>query len=149
MAAETGHAPGRSYVDQNGAPHLNGASFYDANERDIAAMLAQQNLVSTMTASGTITQKTGTIFVTDASPAALTLPTPVAGAQSAGGDDGKSLSIISTTAAQHVVSAAASNGLDGNKTNATFAAAISSSVDLKAFNGNWMIWNSNGSLTLS
>lgn len=35
MAEETGHHPNRSYVDQDGHIHLNGASLFDAAELDL------------------------------------------------------------------------------------------------------------------
>lgn len=35
MAAETGHAPNRAYLDQSGNLHLNGASLFDGSENDI------------------------------------------------------------------------------------------------------------------
>lgn len=35
MAAESGHAPNRAYIDQAGSIHLNGASLFDASENDI------------------------------------------------------------------------------------------------------------------
>lgn len=138
MSAETGHAPGRSYVDQNGAPHTNGAQFFDNNERDIAPILAANNLVGAASASGVIAQKTGTLFITDASAAALTLAAPTSGT-----DDGSKLSIVSTTAAAHTVVTPA-NKLNGTHTTATFAAAIGNSVDLVAYQGVWYVWNSIG-----
>jgi hypothetical protein len=39
MAAEAGHAPSRIYTDQNGNFHLNGASFFNDAEQDIASAL--------------------------------------------------------------------------------------------------------------
>ena len=36
MTAEAGHHPNRSYVDQNGNFHLNGASFFNDGEEDIS-----------------------------------------------------------------------------------------------------------------
>jgi hypothetical protein len=41
MAAETGHALNRAYLDQAGAPHFNGSPVYDANEVDVSARLNQ------------------------------------------------------------------------------------------------------------
>lgn len=40
MAAEAGHQPNRSYVDQSGNIHLNGASLFDANESDLGGNVA-------------------------------------------------------------------------------------------------------------
>ena len=39
MSAEAGHEPNRFYLDQAGNAHLNGASFFDANEVDQKAAL--------------------------------------------------------------------------------------------------------------
>lgn len=43
MTAEAGHAANRSYTDQDGAFHLNGASFYNDAEADISASLEVLN----------------------------------------------------------------------------------------------------------
>lgn len=40
MASELGHEPNRSYRDQSGNIHLNGASLFDANEVDQKNVLA-------------------------------------------------------------------------------------------------------------
>lgn len=40
MAAEAGHAPGRSYLAQDGSLHLNGAPVYDVNEKALAEAVA-------------------------------------------------------------------------------------------------------------
>lgn len=40
MAAETGHQPNRSYTDQDGNIHLNGAKLFDANESDLGGNVA-------------------------------------------------------------------------------------------------------------
>lgn len=65
-----------------------------------------------------------------------TLPSPAVGT-----DDGRSLAIISNTAFAHVVTV---GGGGANKVNAsgagtlTFAAAVGSSIRLKAYNGVWL-----------
>lgn len=46
MAAETGHEPSRSYFDQAGAFHLNGASFFNDAEQDISTSLEVLNDLS-------------------------------------------------------------------------------------------------------
>lgn len=48
MAAETGHEPSRSYTDQSGHIHLNGASVFDSAENDIKEEL---DLLSGLTAT--------------------------------------------------------------------------------------------------
>src|SRR4051812_49252056 len=73
--------------------------------------------------SGAIAIKKGLVIITKAGVAAMTLALPVAGAQSAGGDDGKVLRIISATAQAHTVTTPVA-GLNGASTIATFAAAI-------------------------
>jgi len=54
-------------------------------------------------ADGAIAAKEGYVFITKAGVAALTLPLPTAGMPSVGGDDGKVLTIQSTTANAHTV----------------------------------------------
>lgn len=93
--------------------------------------------------SGAITIVTGCVLITDASAAALTLALPVAGAASAGGQDGASLTIISTTAAAHTVTTPAS-GINGTLHIATFAAAVGNAVTLTAYNGKWYASTLNG-----
>jgi hypothetical protein len=79
----------------------------------------------------------GSVFITDSGVAALTLAQPVAGAPSAGGNDGQRLTIICTTAQAHTVTTAA-NGIKGSKHIITFA-AVGDSIELDAFNGVWYV----------
>jgi hypothetical protein len=94
-------------------------------------------------ASGAIAIGTGNVLITDASAAALTLALPIAGAASAGGQDGASLTIISTTAAAHTVTTPA-NGINGTLHVATFAAAVGNAITLTAYNGKWYTSAING-----
>jgi hypothetical protein len=89
---------------------------------------------------GAITIKSGKVILTKGSAAAITLAAPVAGAQSAGGDDGKELEIYSTTAFAHTVTVA--GGVAGAGTAAdvaTFGAAAANRVSLFAYNGAWYL----------
>jgi hypothetical protein len=83
---------------------------------------------------GAITLKDGTVFVTKATAAALTLAAP-----SAGTDDGKRLAIITTTAAAHTVTQTAPGYNNGGAASdvATFTAAIGNSMVVAAYNGVW------------
>jgi len=100
------------------------------------------------------TKKGGVIFLTAGAATALTIPAPTAGAplQESGnstippptdGDDGTVLTIISTTAFAHTVTAGA-NKLNGNKVTATFGAAAGNGLCLVAYNGVWYIRSSVG-----
>lgn len=57
MAAETGHHPNRSYTDQSGNIHLNGASLFDANESDLGGNVAFR-VGSVVNSSGGLTSIT-------------------------------------------------------------------------------------------
>lgn len=144
MAAEIGHFPNTFYLDQSQNAHLNGAKFFDVNERDVAPLLANMGAatVVTATAGAVVTQTTGTVLITATAAAAISLAAPVAGT-----NDGNSLKFLSTGAFAHVVSAP-SNGINGNKTNATFAAAIANGFEVTAFNGEWYLDRQTG-ITLS
>lgn len=83
------------------------------------------------------------VVITKGSAAALTLAAPVAGAASVGGDDGKELSVLSTTAFAHTVTTPA-NKINGNKLTATFAAAVGNIVEFYAYNGVWYVKNQTG-----
>lgn len=83
-----------------------------------------------------ITIKEGTVFITSASVDAMTLSTPIAGLPSAGGDDGRTLLIKSTTAHAHTVTTAA-NVINGADDTITFGGAITDYSELHAYNGKW------------
>lgn len=74
MATEVGHEANRSYTDQAGAFHVNGAPFWDDNEVDVSDQLAGKARVVTAQGSATLTAaQSGTIFIC-AVDAVLTLP---------------------------------------------------------------------------
>jgi hypothetical protein len=90
----------------------------------------QQDNVSAALVDGAIAIKTGTVAITKAGVAALTLAAPTATT-----DDGKVLTIIATTANAHTVTtpAAKLNGLHI----ATFGGAVGDSLVLEAYQGVW------------
>ncbi len=98
-------------------------------------------------ASGAIASKEGSVFITKAGVAVMTLPLPTAGLPSAGGDDGRELTIITTGAYAHTVTTPA-GGLNGASHIATFAAAVGNNIKLKAYNAVWYVESSIG-ITLS
>jgi hypothetical protein len=91
-------------------------------------------------ATAVISIITGTVLVTYAGVAAMTLGTPVAGPASAGGQDGAELLFITTTTNQHTVTTPA-NVINGNKHILTFAATANSQLSLEAHGGIWYYAN--------
>lgn len=92
-------------------------------------------------ADGAITAKGGSVFITKGSAAALTLAAPTAGEPNRGGDDGKLLEIVSTTAFAHTVTQT-SPGFNNNGASSdvgTFAAAKGNGLTLRAYNGAWYV----------
>src|SRR5260370_24350011 len=88
--------------------------------------------------NATIAVKEGVVVITKATPIALQLNAPVAGLPNAGGDDGKILRIVSTTAQAHVVtSPTVGFNAKGASGTATFGAAIGNATTLVAYQGNW------------
>lgn len=92
------------------------------------------------TASGAIAIKNGKVWLSAGSALAMTLALPTAGA-----DDFKELLIISDAAQAHTVTTP-SNGINGNKHIATFA-ALGDSITLVALGGVW--YRTNTTTTLS
>ena len=97
---------------------------------------------------GAIGIKDGVAIITKGSAAALTLVAPAAGLPNAGGDDGRKLKVVSTTAFAHVVTCPA-NKINGNKLSATLAAAAGSAFELVAYNGVWYLAENEGTVTLA
>lgn len=96
-----------------------------------------KNQVSVALVDGAITAKSGIVFITKGSAAALTIADPTATV-----DDGKRLLIIATTAFAHTVSNAAGSGFNGGGAATdvgTFAAAIANYLELVAYNGKWYV----------
>jgi hypothetical protein len=102
-----------------------------------------QKAPKVMTTDGPIDSSAELVIVTKGSAAAITLSAPTAGLQSAGGDDGKELAVLSTTAFAHTVTTPA-NKINGNKLTATFAAAVGNMVEFYAYNGIWYMRSQQG-----
>jgi len=98
---------------------------------------AQQGPVFVAAASGAIPIVAGTVLITKAGVAAMTLALPIAGPASAGGHDGCVLTIIGVTADAHTVITPAA-GINGADTTATYAAAGDIAVFI-AYNGGWIV----------
>ena len=88
-----------------------------------------------------ITLRAGTVHITKGSAAALTLSAPIAGAPSAGGEDGNFLRIYSETAFAHTVTQTTPGFNNGGAASdvGTFAAAVGNGLDLEARNGIWWV----------
>lgn len=126
---------GINVVEGETAGVPNEAANLDTIDAAIAA-LQDKSAVSDYTANGAITQKSGIVTLSKAGVAAMTLANPTAGAQTAGGDDGKRLAIISKTANAHTVTTtAAINGGANHKS--TFGGAIGDMLNLVALGGVW------------
>lgn len=88
-------------------------------------------------ADGAIAVKTGVVFITKVTAAALTIADPTATT-----DDGCELLIISTTAAAHTVSNAAGSGFNAAGASAdvgTFGGAKGDGMKLVAYQGKWYV----------
>ncbi len=97
------------------------------------------------TGAKAISPYAGSAFLTKSTAGTdYTLAAPISGLGINGGDDGTELTIITTTAAAHVVTVGA--GLINGATNgkATFTAAIGNSVTLVASGGVWYVKALNG-----
>jgi hypothetical protein len=94
--------------------------------------------VENKTASGAINNKEGTVFLNGSGVVAATLALPTAGLPSAGGDDGRRLTIQASTAHAHTVTTP-SSGLNGASHVATFGGAVGDTAELVAFNGGWLV----------
>lgn len=90
---------------------------------------------------GAIPIKSGRVIVKKASACALTLAAPTAGLPSAGGDDGKRLTIVAGTAAAHTItnSSPGFNNGGASKDVATLGGAIGDGLTLIAYNGEWLV----------
>jgi hypothetical protein len=105
------------------------------------ALIDSVDGVTVVSADGA-SPKEGLVFITKGSAAAITLATPTAGLPAAGGDDGKVLTIVSTTAFAHTVTTAQNKIADGSTTTKdtlTFAAHAGSCAKLVAYNALWYL----------
>src|SRR3990167_5973284 len=101
---------------------------------------------SEISASGAVTPTASDLYIiTKAGVAALTLAAPVSGTASQGGDDGVTITILSSTANAHTLTSTGNFGDGaGNTDLATFAAEIGAGVTLIAYGGTWIVANSVG-----
>lgn len=97
-------------------------------------VIGQEQVAS---ANGAVTIKSGVVYVTKAGVAALTISDPVATT-----DDGKSVTIISTTANAHTLSNAAGSGFNGGGAGTdvgTFGGAKGDGMRITAYQGVWYV----------
>src|SRR5512138_3112925 len=123
------------------ATHFSGPVISTAGFQGGVQGGVQNNVDQIASADGAITAKSGLVVITKGSAAALTLAAPTAGT-----DDGKILTILSTTAFAHTVTQAAPgfNGGGGGSDVATYGAAARNSMIIQAYNGNWYAINLTG-----
>lgn len=116
-----------------GTASASGALVTDANKDVRGVGLGKK--ATAAAADGAIAVKTGSVYITKAGIAVLTIADPVAGT-----DDGCELTVIATTAFAHTVSNAAGSGFNagGAATDvATFGGARGDSMTLEAYQGKW------------
>jgi hypothetical protein len=114
--------------DTTTAPSINGTGTLSG---------ALQDNLQIASGDGAITAF-GRVLITKVTAAALTLAVPVAGAPSAGGQDGSVLSVTDTTGHAHTVTTPA-NGIVGSKHIATFGGTANNTLVLVAYNGIWYV----------
>lgn len=125
-------------ADGTTAPTLNSSAFVGG--------IVVQDQTTVYSASGAITNF-GFAPITKAGVAALTLTQPKAGAPSAGGEDGATLTLVDTGGHAHTVTTG-TNGFNGAHSVATFGGTVGQFGTLKAYNGTWYVTASAG-FTLS
>lgn len=113
--------------------------------------IGRQYIVPTVVSvDGAIPVTPGVYSVTKGSAAALTLAAPVAGAPSAGGDDGCIITVVSETAFAHVITQGTVGfNAKGASGTATFGAAKGNGLQLIARNGNWWVLGANVGVTIA
>ena len=124
---------GVDYVEgENAAGQTNAGANLDAIDAAIAA-LQDADAVTPVdyAASGAITQKAGTVTISKAGVAAMTLADPVTVT-----DDGKVLRIVSKTAFAHTVTLAGGFQCRANHV-ATFGGAVGDQLTVEALGGKW------------
>ncbi len=107
----------------------------------VASDYPRGNILQVAAASGAVTLRPGTVVVTKASAAALTIVDPTTGPM-----DGLEMDFLSVTAAAHTL--IAPSGFNASGTTATFAASKGSGLKMMAFAGKWYVKSSVG-ITLS
>lgn len=96
---------------------------------------------ATIGANGAISQRSGTLLVTKGTACVMTIADPAAGDPAVGGDDGKRLSILSTTAAAHTLTRATTGFNDAGAAGdvATWGGAVGDCLALLAYGGKWYV----------
>lgn len=102
------------------------------------------------TGAGVISIKSGTVYLTASGAATVTLAAPTTGLVTAGGDDGKKLTIISTTAQAHTVTQTTPGFNNGSTASdvATFGTAIGNNFEVVAKGGVWYVYGTPKGVTL-
>lgn len=135
-----------AYVDINGN-FVTGQPGLLAGQPGTPATPLGTSIQNVYSSSGAISVASQTAVITKTgSLAAMTLAAPVAGAPSAGGQDGTRIRITTTTAFAHTVTATTliNDGVTGvPHTTITFAAFAGASIELEAYNGLWQVVSSN------
>ena len=117
-----------------GRPNVSRDKFEDVDSlRVLRELILPQNVAA---ADGAITAKSGTVYVTKATAAALTIADPQATV-----DDGKRLSIIATTAAAHTVTYSTTGFNAGGAASdvATFGGSKGDNFEIEAYGGVWYV----------
>jgi hypothetical protein len=96
--------------------------------------------------SSSVVPVSGKSLINTAGVDACTLAAPVAGAPSAGGNDGLTIEIVDLGGHAHTVTTPA-NKINGNKHIATFPGTVGARIVLTAYNGVW--YTDGGGTTLS
>ncbi len=117
---------------------IDGTTLIDLSGKLVANADIQTNQ-QVITGDGTVSIKSGTVFLQKGSAAAITLSPPVAGAQSAGGDDGKRITVFSETAFAHVVTCSQGFNRKGASGTATATAAANNQFTVEARNGQYNV----------
>jgi hypothetical protein len=115
-------------------------SNMDSSEAAILAMQAKMGVQSLAAADGALPLVAGTVLVTKAGVCAMTLAAPAAA------NDGQRITVISTTANAHTLTATnlLEDGITGGaKDLATFAAFAGASIELEAYAAKWYVVSKN------
>jgi len=103
----------------------------------LGATATLQSPFSVASASGAVSVKSGTLYVTKAGVAALTIADPTATT-----DDGKTLTVISTTAQAHTLDNSAGSGFNAGGAGSdigTFGGAAGDNIVITAYQGKWYV----------
>lgn len=122
------------YVGVSGGPWKDIGDTIDAID---AALGVEIRTTDTL---APIVSKEGTVILAKSSAGAWTLAAPTAGLPSAGGDDGKVLRLVAGTAQAHTVTQTTPGINNGGSASdvATYAGAIGNTMELVAYNGEWL-----------